>query len=61
MAQVAVIVESLFEAEALAASAAVLDPGCFGFMPPVRKTRMPAKQRIAMTQEALAVPGDDRF
>jgi hypothetical protein len=39
----------------------VLDPGCFGFMPPVRKTRMPAKQRIAMTQEALAVPGDDRF
>ena len=61
MAHVMVVVESLLEAEALAATAAVLGPGRLGLVPPVRETGMPAKQRIAKTQEALAVPGDDRF
>ena len=61
MAQVTVVVKSLFETKALAAAAAMLGPGCLGFVPPVRKAGMPAKQRIAETQEALAVPGDDCF
>lgn len=61
MAQVTVVVKSLFEAKTLAAAAAVLSPGRLRFVPPVRETRMPAERCITVTQEALAVPGDDRF
>ena len=61
MAQVTVVVESLLQAETLTAAAAVLDPGRLRFVPPVRKTGMPAEQRITVAQESVAVPGDDRF